>query len=186
MRFNQNTTPMIPDGSRRRPPDRRDRLLHQSFEAAIMLKGIHAIFEIVAGVLLIPLSPEFLNRVIVWFIRQEMEGHRHDVIVQYLTRLSDVFTAGTRHFAIFYLLSHGVIKLFLVLLLWRRKLWAYPLTIVSLVLFIAYQLYRFTFTHSAWLMALTVLDAALIYLTWREYGRMKGVPSGGPSGEPGP
>jgi uncharacterized membrane protein len=36
-------------------------------------------------------------------------------------------------------------------------------------LFIAYQAYRFTYTHSVWLLLVTALDILVIALTWREY-----------------
>jgi uncharacterized membrane protein len=35
--------------------------------------------------------------------------------------------------------------------------------------FIAYQLYRFTFTHSIGLIALSLFDFAVIWLIWLEY-----------------
>ena len=36
-------------------------------------------------------------------------------------------------------------------------------------LFIVYQLYRFTFTHSMWLVLVTAIDVIVIALTWHEY-----------------
>nr|WP_258171938.1 DUF2127 domain-containing protein [Burkholderia contaminans] len=36
-------------------------------------------------------------------------------------------------------------------------------------LFIGYQVYRFTFTHSVWLLLVTALDIVVIALTWHEY-----------------
>ncbi len=55
-----------------------------------------------------------------------------------ITRLpSHVLNASQRMadngttFASYYLLSHGIVKLALVICLWCNKLWAYPLTIVG-------------------------------------------------------
>jgi uncharacterized membrane protein len=50
---------------------------------------------------------------------------------------------------------------------------------VSLVVFaafIVYQLYRFTFTHSAFLIVLTVFDLIVMALVWHEwrYRRARG------------
>jgi uncharacterized membrane protein len=36
------------------------------------------------------------------------------------------FSVGTQNFDVFYLLSHGIVKLFLVAALLKNKLWAYP------------------------------------------------------------
>jgi uncharacterized membrane protein len=42
-----------------------------------------------------------------------------------------------------------------------------------LAAFIAYQMYRFLFTHSLWLIALTVLDLIVAFLIWREYQEVR-------------
>jgi uncharacterized membrane protein len=56
----------------------------------------------------------------------------------------------------------------------RDRLWAYSALIVVLALFIVYQLYRLIFVGFTFGMVfLTVLDAALIYLTSVEYKRHK-------------
>jgi len=153
------------------------KLLHDSFEVAITLKGIHAALEIVGGFLLTMLSPNKLNSIVLFFIREELAEDPGDAIANYLLKAIQSFSVGSQWFGVFYLLSHGAIKLFLVMMLWRRKYWAYPLTIVTLFSFIAYQVYRYSHTHSLWLMALTILDAALIPLTWLEYERIKKAPN---------
>jgi uncharacterized membrane protein len=46
---------------------------------------------------------------------------------------------------------------------------AYPASLVALALFIAYQIYRFSYTQSAGLIALTVFDVIVMGLIWHEY-----------------
>jgi uncharacterized membrane protein len=72
-------------------------------------------------------------------------------------------------FGAIYLLSHGISKLVLVVLVLRNHLWAYPWLIALLLGFIGYQLYRLTVHASIGLIALTIFDALLVWLTWREY-----------------
>src|SRR6266849_2241844 len=43
----------------------------------------------------------------------------------------------------------------------------------SFGLFAAHQLYRYTFSHSLYLILLTILDAVVIWLTWLEYTQVK-------------
>jgi uncharacterized membrane protein len=74
-----------------------------------------------------------------------------------------------------YLLSHGAVKIVLVAALLRNQIWAYPWMIVFLLAFIGYQLYRMTFAPSIGLVGLTVFDAAVTWLTWREYQRQRSV-----------
>jgi uncharacterized membrane protein len=86
-------------------------------------------------------------------------------ILQIATGLS----VNTQHFYAFYLLSHGLVKMIFVVGLLKTKLWAYPISIVAFVVFIVYQLYRFSYTHGVGLLALTVFDFSVVGLIWREY-----------------
>ena len=76
------------------------------------------------------------------------------------------------------LLLHGAVKVVLVIALLLNKLWAYPCMIVVLLIFIGYQLYRIALNPSAGLIALTVFDALIVLLTWREYRRQRRIPEG--------
>jgi uncharacterized membrane protein len=51
----------------------------------------------------------------------------------------------------------------------RNKLWAYPASLVVLGAFIAYQIYRYTYTQAFGLIALTVFDSIVMALIWHEY-----------------
>jgi len=69
-----------------------------------------------------------------------------------------------------YLLIHGLVKVFLVVMLLRRRLWAYPTAIAVFTAFGVYQVYQYSYSRSLFLLALTVLDVAVIVLTaweWR-------------------
>ena len=76
-------------------------------------------------------------------------------------------------FAAIYLLAHGVIKGLLVYGLVRDELWAFPTGIAIFGAFAFYQMYRYTLVPSGWLIALTVLDVAVILLTLAEWRRVK-------------
>jgi uncharacterized membrane protein len=94
----------------------------------------------------------------------------NDFIAAHLSSLAQNFSVQTKHFYAFYLLSHGVVKLLLVVGLLRGKLWSYPASLAVLGIFIAYQVYRFTYTHGLGLMVLTVFDVVVMFLIWHEYG----------------
>jgi len=147
--------------------------LHVGFEVAILLKGIHAVLEIIGGVLLLFIKPATLARWIQVLTQNELAEDPTDYVANLLLRASERYTVQTWHFSVFYLLSHGLVKIVLVLLLWRRKLWAYPVAVAVLGLFIAYQIFRWTSTHSPFLIVLSILDALIIGLTIAEYERLK-------------
>ncbi len=58
-------------------------------------------------------------------------------------------------------------------MLFRKKLWGYPLAIAIFSSFIAYQLYRYTITHSPWLILISLLDVIIILLAINEYHFVK-------------
>ncbi len=147
--------------------------LHVGFELAILLKGLHAALEVVGGVLLVFLRPDTLSRWVRLLTQNELIEDPNDPIANMVVRAGAHYTVTSQHFGIFYLLSHGLVKIVLVLLLWRSKLWAYPLAVVVLAVFVGYQILRWTSTHSWFLIALSALDAVIVWLTLSEYQRLK-------------
>jgi uncharacterized membrane protein len=143
--------------------------VRRAFEVSLMLKGIFAILEILGGVLVYFVTQEFLLKLILAFTKQEFIEDPDDTLARYLIQFAQDFSVNSRLFVSFYLLSHGIVKLFLIVGLMRRKLSFYPAAILVFTLFIVYQLYRFSFTHSIWLLLITLLDAVVIWLTWHEY-----------------
>jgi uncharacterized membrane protein len=144
--------------------------LDKTFKIGLVLKGLDGILEVVGGILLLFLSPHDIQHLVRTLTAHELSQDPHDMIARYLVHSTSHLTAGITVFGAVYLLSHGIAKIVLVALVLRDKLWAYPWLIALLLAFIGYQIYRITAVHfSAGLTALTVFDAALVWLTWREY-----------------
>lgn len=143
--------------------------LHELFEASLVIKALLAATEAAAGLtfLLTP-NHRFLNA-IHWLLEKELIPHRHDLLAEWANAAATALSIQTQHFYAIYLLSHGGLKLAMVLLLARGIRWAYPASMVLLALFILYQMNHWTHTHSPTLLILTAFDAVMIYLVWREY-----------------
>ncbi len=148
-------------------------LLDRSFRFSITLKGLHALLEIVLGIAILRVSPEGVARFVSTLLHPELSEDPNDFVATHLLRASQHFGAGGKHFASFYLLSHGIIKLMLIASLFRNKLWAYPALIVTLSAFVFYQGYRFVLTHSLMMILLTLFDIVVIVLTWLEYEKQR-------------
>lgn len=148
-------------------------LLHRSFRLSISLKGLHALLEAIGGILLLKVDPNAINRILWNILRQELSEDPRDFIATHLLRASHQFASGGRLFASMYLLSHGAVKVVLVIALLMNKLWAYPLMITVLATFIVYQVYRFSYSHSVSMILLTVFDVVVISLTWIEYQQQR-------------
>jgi uncharacterized membrane protein len=146
-----------------------ERRSHEAFEVSIWLKGAHALIECVGGLILAFVSAQSITTLVDRLTQDELIEDRHDIIATSLLHWAQSFSVQTEHFYAFYLLSHGVVKLFLVAGLIRSKLWAYPASLVVMSMFIIYQLYRFSYTHGIGLILLTVFDLIVIGLVWHEY-----------------
>jgi uncharacterized membrane protein len=146
-----------------------ERRIHQIFEISVLLKGAHALIECIGGLILAFVSTSAITRLVNALTQEELIEDPNDFIAAHLLSLAQNFTVSTQRFYALYLLSHGVIKAFLVIGLLRNKLWAYPVSLVVLGLFIVYQLYRFSYTHGFGLIVLTVFDVFVVGLIWHEY-----------------
>jgi uncharacterized membrane protein len=146
-----------------------EKRIHQIFVASVLFKGAHALIEIVGGVALYLVSTEAIVATINRFSRDQLVEDPDDWIGTHLLDFAHHFSVAEHNFYAFYLLSHGLIKSVLVIGLLREKLWAYPASFAVFSAFIAYQLYRYSFTHDPGLILLSIFDAFVIYLAVHEY-----------------
>lgn len=146
-----------------------EKYIHLAFEITLILKGIFALLEILGGIVAYFITQDFLLRFVVAITQDELTEDPRDFVARYLLQTAQHFSISSQHFTSLYLLSHGAIKIFLVAGLLRKKFWFYPLAIIVFVLFILYQFFRFSVTHSLWLLVITLLDIIVIWLTWHEY-----------------
>lgn len=146
-----------------------ERNIRLAFRASLVLKAAFAVAEILAGVGAYFVTQQLVFKVVERITRRELLEDPRDFIASYLLQSAQHFSVSARNFTAAYLLSHGVIKLWLIAGLLRERLGYYPVAIAIFGLFIVYQLYRFTLTHSLWLILITAVDVVVIGLTWHEY-----------------
>lgn len=149
-------------------------LLDRTFEVAISLKGLDGVLEVIGGLILLLVTPATINRIVAALTQHELSQDPHDFLAMHLLNSAQGLTKGSVLFASIYLLSHGVVKIVLVVALLRNQLWAYPWMIVFLFLFIVYQIYRIVLVPpSPGLVALTLFDLFVVWLTYREYQKQR-------------
>jgi uncharacterized membrane protein len=143
--------------------------LHVAFEVSLLLKGAFAVAEIAAGLITFLIPPGGLLHLAQAITRSELTEDPRDWVALHLLRAAQDLSIGTQHFVAFYLLTHGLIKLGLIIGLWRGRPAFYPAGMGVFGAFILYQAYRFSLTKSPLLLVITILDGAMIWLTWTEY-----------------
>ncbi len=149
-------------------------LLDKIFEGGIIIKGISGALELLGGLLIFFIEPAQLHRFVVFLTQKELLGDPHDKIATLLLNYTQHFGAGNKTFVIAYLWIHAFIKLIAVIGILRNLLWAYPFSLITLGLFMVYQLYTIFFVSpSLGMILLTVFDVFILWLIWREYGKAK-------------
>jgi uncharacterized membrane protein len=145
---------------------RRIRLL---FRVGILAKGVDGLLEIIGGLMLLVVSPDFLRGAVALLTAHELSEDPDDWLANSLRIVVKSFSHDTESFASAYLVGHGVIKLVLVAGLWRGQRWAYPTALAFMSAFIVYQVYRLVHTHSLALLAFTAMDVFIVWFVWRDY-----------------
>lgn len=149
--------------------DINEQRIHRIFRVSVILKGLHALTEIAGGLVFYLFSTEAILHWVNLLTQQELTQDPRDFVANHLLSAAQQLTGATESFYAFYLVSHGLIKVVLVVGLLREKLFAYPLSLIAMAGFIAYQLYRYSYTHSFGLILLTIFDLFVIILIWHEW-----------------
>ena len=150
------------------------KLEHEFFRISIFLKGLYSFFEFLAGLILFFVTSKQIFIFIYDIFQSEFLQDVREFIINHMPHALGSLPESVKLFISLYLLSHGIIKLGLIIALWNEKKWAYPLAIVIFGGFIVYQIYRYIFQPSLVLLFLTDLDMVVIILTWLEWRHMKG------------
>jgi len=146
----------------------------KAFAIALVLKAIDALGELVGGVWLLLIDPQWLQGTVAALVAPELREDPHDFFAVHILRWATHFQRHAMLYAALYLLSHGVAKLVVLVEIVRGRLWAYPALIVLTALFAAYQIYCMAATRpSASYLALTLFDLLIIALTTVEYAKLR-------------
>ncbi len=149
------------------------KIIHKGFKLGVLFKFMDGVLELAGGVLLLLVRPGMIRGLVLLITQHELSEDPRDLVANFLVRAAAHLSVSTQFFGFLYLLSHGIIKLVLAVSLWKAKLWSYPAAIAFFLAFILYQLYRYSYTHSIWLIFLSVLDLVFVILAWLEYMELK-------------
>ncbi len=162
-----------------------ERQIYAAFRIGIVLKGLNALVEIVSAVVVAFVKPSAVAAIVTTLVHRELIDDPTDVVAGWLLRAAQSYSVSGQRFFVYYLISHGALKLVVVGGLLMNKRWAYPAGLIVLGLFIIYQLYRMTFAPSLALTLLTVFDVIVLWLIWHEYQRVRHhLPVGSPVAPP--
>jgi uncharacterized membrane protein len=151
------------------------KILHDFFEVSVIIKGIDGVLEVTLGAVILFVDRHIVGTVLIYLIQVELSHDPKDWLAAHVLRFWNHLTTSSEFFMGLYLLVNGGIKVILVYGLLRQKLWSYGAAVGFLLVFMAYELFRYSYTHSLILLWLFAIDAVTTYLIWDEYEAKRGL-----------
>jgi uncharacterized membrane protein len=139
--------------------------LERTYIISILIKIAFGVFECLSGLALLFITPTTIDQVYAFL--------NHLSVYSWHLNLHPEAAHAGQLFGALYLLTHGAPKIILGIVLLRRKLWAYPVAIITLGLFIVYQVYLIVTAHSIFMTLLTIFDLFIVWLIFHEWRRDK-------------
>lgn len=147
--------------------------LELAYRVGIALKGFDGLVELVAGLILwlAPAIPAALLEPLE--LTDAGDGTVRVQIAEWVGRFDAGLAGGPAPLVVFFLLSHGLVKIVLVYCLLKEYHWVYPYALAALGAFAAYQAYALARAPGFGLAVLLLLDLVIIWLVWREWRMLR-------------
>lgn len=149
----------------------RERDIRWLFDASLILKLFNGSLEIITALLILIVPPSFVLRLVEAVTAGELSRDPNDVVATTILNAAHAFAVHPHYFLSLYLVLHGVVKIALVVGIFAKKRIAYPLFMISLVVFGTYEGYLGFTKPNVLLQLFSAMDFIVILLTLHEYRR---------------
>jgi uncharacterized membrane protein len=149
--------------------DRGKKTIYELFWLSILVKALGSAGEMIAGIAVALVPSTFVLHMALLLSQGDVDGDADDFLARGLSSAAHSFAISNGVLIGAYLFVRGLVQLLLVLALFKNKLWAYPLLLLVLFIFICTQVYEIYLSHSIATGVITVIDLITMYLVWREY-----------------
>jgi len=151
-------------------------LLDRFYEAGLVIKAIDGFFESLSGILILVISPAAIKSATKSLTSHSLSKNPHNFWASYVAKTGTTLASGHNYFLAAFFLINGGVKLGLVICLFLNQYWAYPVALVILNLFLVYEIVQFIIKPTLGLAFLSLLDALIIWLIYREWQKIKKTP----------
>lgn len=146
-------------------------MINIGFYGGLILKAANALIELIGGLIMLIVSHEWLNRLVLQIALPELKEDPDDPLMNYL--ITRGLNISSQHSVAVFMLFHGLAKLIIIWLLWKNKMWAYPLAFVAFGIFISYEAHCYWESQSLFMLLIVVLDLAIITVIALKYRSLK-------------
>lgn len=149
------------------------KLFNDAFAAGMIVKAFDGLLEMIAGVWLWA-APISLHGLLAWLLVSTGDSSWYVVqmVSVYIARLDHDVIGGNISVLLFFLLSHGMVKVVLVYCLAKKMTHVYPYALIVLFGFFIVQMATFA-RHQTWPMIIfMLLDGFIIWLIYKRWRAM--------------
>ncbi len=129
--------------------------------------------RILSGLVVVRLINIPLIDLVTRVMSHELIEDPNDLLFTLTTHVLTNHPISISYFLAVYLIFWGLIDIILSYNLIKHKLWAFPVSFVLIGAFVLYEMVRMSHTHSLILLSVILVDIFILWLTWREYVRVK-------------
>jgi len=138
---------------------------------------IYGFLRLVLGFVLLRLIGTPLSDVFYALMNHELIEDTTDFLIQAISPLLQHTSFTVTYFLAVYLIFWGIVDILISINLLKHKMWAFPIGIYIIGIFVLYEIYRFSHTHSLVLACVIIIDLILIWLIKKEYTKLKSIPT---------
>lgn len=150
-------------------PDTYERL----FNIGMWWRIIYGVMRIVIGVMLLQhIGTPFLD-LFYSLVGKDLIEDPDDILLKTVAPILEHTSFTVTYFLATYIIFFGVIDVVLSICLLKHKMWAFPTSMYLIAGFVAYEIYRFTHTHSLVLAYIIIVDIVVIWLIKKEYDNLR-------------
>jgi uncharacterized membrane protein len=146
---------------------------HELFRISILVKGVDGLLESLGGLFVYFSTYTSINRLLISIFYEELATDPRNTFWGYFIHEWRAFDLPARAFWGLLFVAHGLVKLFLSVMLLKNKVWAYPLAAVIFAAFAMYESYMFFYQSSLALGVFALFDITVSGLTLYEYHYIK-------------
>lgn len=150
-----------------------NRLEGRLFRFSMWWRIVYGIFRTILGCILLRLIDVPFVDILHHISKHELKQDPTDTLFYFLNTFLLAHPFKVTTFIAAYMIFWGVMDIVLSVCLLRHYLPAFPISIGLIGIFVTYELFRLTHTHSAILLTFIIIDTVIAWLIYREYNKVR-------------
>ena len=150
-----------------------EKVEHNLFSTVMWIRIIYGLVRVVFGLALLKIVGMSFLDILNYLLDKEIVFNPLNFIYTFTVNWLEHNPMYVTYFLASYFIFWGTLDTVLSYNLLKDKHWAFPVSLVLIVVFVIYEIFRFTHTHSLMLLWIIIFDIFLFWLIKREYNRVK-------------